>query len=551
MTRCLLFMYVVISCIVTFHADAMAVSYVTVRTRAANNPAPKVWYRVPEGYRATRGRTWRTLVIFGGRNCAGSNEVSNVIGWARWADQHGVFLVAPGFKDDRYWEPQAWSGRALLTALVEIKKSYDIDTSKLLYYGYSAGSQASNLFAAWRPYLCRAWVSHACGVFHEPSTWTRNMPGLVTCGDADAARDILSRDFVARARAIGQPVVWKSFPNHLHDVPPESLALARAFLAYWHETESGDLGDVVARTRVVPRFVGDEPEGVYWPAEAPEAANIPADDRIDLPDRGTAVAWGREGQVDVSMSAFHVSSQEAGQTAGFGIEGMEFLCRVPKTYTAESRVVVLFGGRNWPAGRTLATFGFDGVADAGRLFLLSPSFSGDDYWLPESGTGRVVCRAIDAVRRRYGLKPLPVVLYGYSAGGQCAALFADWMRDGVHAWGVHGCGVFPDGPPPRVPALVTCGEDDAVRLCISRTFACRAREAGRAVLARTFYGVWHELDVKALDLARAWMRDVVAPNCRVVLWGEDDTWRVRPLHEIDPEYRNPLYSPELAKVWQQ
>ena len=40
-------------------------------------------------------------------------------------------------------------------------------------------------------------------------------------GDADTARDILSRDFVARARAAGQSVIWKSFPNHPHDVPPE------------------------------------------------------------------------------------------------------------------------------------------------------------------------------------------------------------------------------------------------------------------------------------------------------------------------------------------
>ena len=40
-------------------------------------------------------------------------------------------------------------------------------------------------------------------------------------GDADTARGILSRDFVARARAAGQSVIWKSFPNHPHDVPPE------------------------------------------------------------------------------------------------------------------------------------------------------------------------------------------------------------------------------------------------------------------------------------------------------------------------------------------
>ena len=68
---------------------------VTVRTRAANNPNPTIWYRVPSDYRAMPGRRWRALVIFGGRNCGGSNEVSNAIGWAKWADDHGVFLIAP------------------------------------------------------------------------------------------------------------------------------------------------------------------------------------------------------------------------------------------------------------------------------------------------------------------------------------------------------------------------------------------------------------------------------------------------------------------------
>jgi hypothetical protein len=30
---------------------------------------------------------------------------------------------------------------------------------------------------------------------------------------------------VVKARAVGQPVIWKSFPNHPHDVPPRSVWL--------------------------------------------------------------------------------------------------------------------------------------------------------------------------------------------------------------------------------------------------------------------------------------------------------------------------------------
>ena len=117
MMRNLLSILALVYCTATFRVDATLVSSVTVHTRASHNPAPKVWYRVPEGYKATKGRTWRTLVIFGGRNCSGEAEVSGKLGWLPWADKYGVFLVAPGFRDDRYWEPQAWSGKALLSAL--------------------------------------------------------------------------------------------------------------------------------------------------------------------------------------------------------------------------------------------------------------------------------------------------------------------------------------------------------------------------------------------------------------------------------------------------
>jgi poly(3-hydroxybutyrate) depolymerase len=138
-----------IVCAILFYSIAFAqnISSVTMRTKAENNRNASVWYRVPENYREISGRKWRVLVIFGGRNCGGSNEVSNALGWAKWADRNGVFLVAPGFRDDRYWEPQAWSGRALLSALEQIGRSYKINTKNLLYYGYSAGSQAEMCFS--------------------------------------------------------------------------------------------------------------------------------------------------------------------------------------------------------------------------------------------------------------------------------------------------------------------------------------------------------------------------------------------------------------------
>lgn len=289
-----LFLLIGLFLAMTAVAAPARVESVQVRTRAPQNQVVTVHFRIPANYDPKRDGLWRVLVFFGGRNTDGSGEASGGLGWGEWADQYGVFLVSPGFRDDEYWQPEEWSGRALFSALAEIRKQYEICTDKLLFYGYSAGSQCSNLFPAWRPGSTWAWVSHACGVFHEPGGRMRSVPGLVTCGDADTARYIISRNFVEEARKRGTAILWKSFPNSPHDVPPDSLKLARAFLAYYHLRYLSDLGRPVKRENTPePFFVGDDLDNVFYPADSPQARNIMPEDRVILPDRSIAEAWGK------------------------------------------------------------------------------------------------------------------------------------------------------------------------------------------------------------------------------------------------------------------
>ena len=308
-------------------------------------------------------------------------------------------------------------------------------------------------------------MSHACGVFHEPKATMRGVPGLVTCGDADSARYVISRAFVEKARRRGIDIIWKSFPNHPHDVPPDSLRLARAFLSH---CISGKKGEEV--------FIGDDQDDVFYTAKSAEAEFVNPVDRVSLPSRTIAEAWGKpafkEAEPPVPEDIVHIA-----------VSGSEFVCRVPRKYDTDSRVVVLFGGRGWPGAKTLKEFGFGPLADRERAFLISPSFSKGEYWNPETGTGKKLAAAVAELRKRYGLKASPLVLYGYSAGGQCAALFAQSKELSVAAWGAHGCGVYPDGVvAAKVPALVTCGHGDEDRLRISRSFAMRYRGQGGALL---------------------------------------------------------------------
>ena len=228
------------------------------------------------------------------------------------------------------------------------------------------------------------------------------------------------------------------------------------------------------------------------------------------------------------------------------IGGVEFAFRVPAQYDAESPVFVLFGGRNWPGEKTLKAFGFEHLADRRRVFLLSPSFVNRDYWEPALWSGKLLKEAVAELEKRYRLHPRKLYFYGYSAGGQCANLFYAWMPDRVAAWAAHGCGVyFTAKMTDPVPALVTCGEEDAQRLVISRQFVYRYREGGGELLWKIF-PTGHDLNRDALKLARAWF-DALLSGKNTTTYGEDDTFLVR--KRIDPEFRNPLLSAEVEALW--
>lgn len=269
-----------------------AVQCVMVKTFAPENKEVKFWYRVPMDYKSDAAKKYRILVFFGGRNTTGEKE-SHSNAWVDWADRNDVFILAPGFKNDDYWEPQKWSGKALTDAIAQIKRQYNVCDDKLLFYGYSAGAQCSNLFPAWMPEKTRAYVSHASGVFHKPTPKLRDVPGLLTCGDADRQRFVINHRFIADYQKLGINVLWKSFPNRPHDIPQGSVYLAQAFLEYYHKLYAADL-DPAATYEKPPEkicYVGDDQDGVLYRPDAPAAKNIPEEDKVYFTSEKLARAW--------------------------------------------------------------------------------------------------------------------------------------------------------------------------------------------------------------------------------------------------------------------
>ncbi|HCG20631.1 MAG TPA: hypothetical protein DER26_06515 [Verrucomicrobia bacterium] len=522
------------------YAAEPEIDCVEVKTRAKENALVKVWYRVPRNHDANGKGLSRILILFGGRNSDGKPEVSGKLGWTEWADLNGIFLVSPTLKNDDYWEPEKWSGRAMQDALAQIAAKYRIATSGLLYYGYSAGSQASNLFPAWRPDLCRAYVSHACGVFHTPTSLMKDVAGLVTCGDADTARYVISRRFVEKCRSLGISIVWKSFPNHPHDVPPGSVRLAQEFLAHHHWTHPEDLGRERVHSSPPPTFVGDDADGVYFPSGSADAEGVMDEDRVALPSESVALAWGMPGRAGSKRKS-------KVKIAADVIKGVEVVSVVSGDVRSDARILVLVGGRGWPGTKSIRDLGFAKWAVGRGWCIVAPSFAEGEYWEPKSGSGVVIRAAVDALCKRHGIRPLPVFLFGYSAGGQLVALLQEADPSLPAAWAVYGCGVYPDSSAVKAPGFVSCGMEDADRLRISRDFIYRAREAGGQILWKpTRSG--HELNEDALELARFFF-SAAADGSPCALWGEDDTHQIRPETDIDIEFRNPLFNPDLAARW--
>ncbi len=303
--KIVLFLFVATSiAIVLAQSRLVQQPVISIATLAPNNQLSEFPYRVPKGYDAKRREAYRVVVIFGGRNTNGKKDAAGHLGWGEWADEHGMFLLCPGFKDDSYWVPKAWSGRALQHALEGLKKQYHVCIDQVLVYGYSTGAQAANLFAEWRPELTRAWAGHGCEMFHEPSTKMRTVPGLLTCAVGDERRHGLGRQFVEKCRGRGVTVLWRAFPNEGSDVSLESLNLARAFLLYYHELYRADLrGRTPSKPiAVVAEFIGDENALVFHPAQAAQVLAIAKEKRVPLPNRAIAEAWGKEAEGEVISS---------------------------------------------------------------------------------------------------------------------------------------------------------------------------------------------------------------------------------------------------------
>lgn len=249
----------------------------TTQTEAPSNRNLEWTLRTPSGNDRQPG-TERIMILFGGRNWKGDKTI-NSYHFNELADKYGLYLLSPSFKDDDYWEPEKWSGQALLDAVKSIQDKYKIpEERKLFLYGYSAGAQCANLFMLWKPSLVEAWGAHACGVWGSAPGNSQIAPGLVTCGEEDNPRYELSRTFVMNSRESGALIIWRSYPE-AHALNKEALRLAELFFE-----------SVLSRSHA-DEYVGDDQNLKFYKSGTREADRIDREYKNIFFNLNTAEYW--------------------------------------------------------------------------------------------------------------------------------------------------------------------------------------------------------------------------------------------------------------------
>lgn len=118
----------------TFLASDGEITNFNISTNAPQNKAVKMVLRIPAGFSKKDAKSYCVMVLFGGRNWQGEKTIK-AYNFVKMADKHKLFLLSPSFKNDNYWEPEKWSGKALLQAVKKVKVKYSLKKdSKLLYF---------------------------------------------------------------------------------------------------------------------------------------------------------------------------------------------------------------------------------------------------------------------------------------------------------------------------------------------------------------------------------------------------------------------------------
>ena len=179
------------------------------------------------------GKLKAAMIFCPGHNGSGESFVNNS-DWRTFAAQNRIALVGLSFaspirltkQGKGYSHVERESGKILLAA---IEKEFGRNNLPLLFYGYSAGARFSTSFLAWKPERVLSWCASGVGTWPDLPVAKEVTPGIVACGEFDAACYWSSLNYFQMGRKKGYPWAWISLAEIGHQQSQKLDDFVRAY----------------------------------------------------------------------------------------------------------------------------------------------------------------------------------------------------------------------------------------------------------------------------------------------------------------------------------
>lgn len=193
-----------------------------------------------------KGELKAAIIFCPGHNNSGETFVNNKE-WRTYAVANRIGLVGLSFaspmrltKEGKgYSHVERESGKILLSS---IEKEFGKNDLPLLFYGYSAGARFSTSFLAWKPERVMSWCASGVGTWPDLPVAEDVAPGIVACGEFDAACHWSSLNYFQEGRKKGYSWTWISLAETGHQQSKELDDFVRVYFEHFLSKPNPKLG---------------------------------------------------------------------------------------------------------------------------------------------------------------------------------------------------------------------------------------------------------------------------------------------------------------------
>jgi hypothetical protein len=198
-------------------------------------------------------------------------------------------------------------------------------------------------------------------------------------------------------------------------------------------------------------------------------------------------------------------------------------------YKGEARgILILCPGNNGNGGDLIDSAKWGDFAKNESLNLVGLSFASDNvppdqsYFNVSSGSGQIL---LDGLKRAFGSKQLPLLVYGFSRGAQFTYSFSSWKPDLVLAWCAYSATEWeiPEATSREPKGIIACGEEDETNYSFSVLQFLKGRAMSKPWTWVSVAHTGHVWSPPLDDFVRAYFASVLVKPQPKGMWLDVDT----------------------------